>query len=371
MQYFPAVVLANPLRNVSDPAQPCDETKCQLPMCRCASTDIPGGLDPKSMPQIVTISFDDGFRAQDYNTFYKPVFGSRKNPNGCPIGITYFVSNNYSDYALMETVYATGGAEFADHSVTHRSPTTWWKEASSEEWGHEINDQRSIMELWGGIPKDNVKGFRAPFLVTSETEAQVLHDSGFEYEASMGTDTHYWPFTLDYKSPICIDPATCPENSYPGLWLVPVVLYNQSNGPSCPMLDGCTVPVTKQDWLDFLWENFNAHFNGNRSPFGLYSHITWFYLSEVRAEAMNEFLDKLLSMDDVYIVTHSQMLDWVKNPTSLSGIAEFEPWKCPDRPAPRCDAQNPTCNTVFDNVQFKSCSPCPQEYPTYGNPEGK
>lgn len=365
-----AVVMGKPLNQASDPAQPCDETKCQLPQCRCASTEVPGGLAAKSIPQIITISFDDGFRTQDYETYYKPIFGDRKNPNGCPIGITYFVSNNYSDYALMEDVYANEGAEFADHSVTHRTPTTWWKEASAEELTHEINDQKTIMELWGGVPKDAIKGFRAPFLVTSETELSVLHDNKFSYEASMGTNTHYWPYTLDYKSPICIDPATCPVNSYPGLWLVPIVLYNQSNGVSCPMLDACTVPVTKQDWLDFLWDNFYAHYNDSRTPFGLYSHVAWLYLSDARAEALKEFLGKVLTAEDVYVVTHSQMLDWVRNPVPTSKIADFDPWKCPGRSPPRCSYKNPTCSTTFDNIQFKSCSSCPHSYPTYGNPSG-
>ena len=365
-----AVVVAKPLYNVSDPAQPCDETKCQPPICRCASTDIPGGLDPKSIPQTIMISFDDGFRREDYDTYYKPVFGDRRNPNGCPIGLTYFVSNSFSDYALMEGVYANEGAEFADHTVTHRTPISWWEEATEDEWSHEINDQRTIMELWGGIPKDKVKGFRSPYLVTSETEIKVLHDSAFSYEASMGTDTYYWPYTLGYKSPICIEPATCPVNSYPGLWLVPVALYKQSNGVQCAMLDACTVPVTKEDWLDFLWENFNAHYNGNRSPFGLYSHVTWFYISDTRVEAMNDFLEQVLTMEDVYVVTHTQMLDWVKDPVPFSRIVDFDPWKCPERPPPRCDYQNPTCSTMFDNIQFKSCSECPKNHPTYGNPEG-
>ena len=351
----------------SNPAQPCDTINCQLPNCRCASTNVPGGLNPQSIPQIITISFDDAFRVIDYNNYYKPIFGNRLNPNNCPIGITYFVSHFNTDYALMETAYALDRAEFADHSVTHRTPSSWWTSATEQQWTSEINDQKDIMELWGGIPQNEVKGFRAPYLATSENELKVLHDNAFSYEASMSTDENYWPFTLDYKSPICNSPSTCPVNSYPGLWLVPVKQLQQSNGVRCVMLDACTVPITKQDWLDFLWENFNSHYNTNRSPFNLYSHAAWFYISTARVEAMNEFLDEVLALGDVYVVTQSQMLHWVRNPVPSSTVANFEPWKCPSRQAPRCDYQNPTCNTL----QFKSCSSCPNTYPTIGNPEGK
>lgn len=354
-----------------EPAQPCDETKCKLPLCRCANTNIPGGLDPKQTPQIITINFDDGFRDLDYQTYYKPIFTNRKNPNGCQVGLTYFVSHNYTDYALMEHVYSNDGAEFADHSVTHRSPTTWWEDATEEEWSHEINDQRSILELWGGMGKDEVRGFRSPFLVTSETELKVLHESSFLYEASMGTTTNYWPFTLDYESPICISPATCPKNAYPGLWLVPIALYKQSNGNYCAMLDACTTPITEEDWFNFLMENFNAHYDYNRSPFGIYSHSAWFYISDVRAKAMEAFLDKVLAFEDVYIVTQSQMLDWVSQPVALDKIKDFDSWKCPPRPAPRCDYMQPTCQKMYEDKYFKSCSSCPNNYPSYGNPEGK
>ncbi len=360
---------------LSDPALPCNATQCQLPNCHCASTSTPGGLSGKETPQIVTISIDDGLRDLDYTTYYSPVFNGRKNPNGCPIGLTYFTSHYYSDYSLMEHAYHVDAAEFADHSVTHREPTTWWENASEEEWTHEIMDQRSIIGLWGGVPEEEVRGWRSPFLVTSETQLKVLHENKFLYEASMGTSTNYWPFTLDYKSPICNSPATCPVNSYPGLWIVPTVLYKQSSGYPCAMLDACTAPVSEEDWMSFFEENFEVHYSDNRSPFGIYSHSSWFFQGQARVNALTKFLDKLAGMKDVYIVTHKQMLDWVRSPTPLEKIGEFESWKCPPRPAPRCDYTTPPCLMTYPNASnaiLKTCSaPCPVNYPGYGNPEGK
>ena len=166
-----------------DPAQPCDENKCKLPDCRCAGTDIPGGINLNDTPQIIMISFDDGVRVIDYESYYSKVFNERKNPNGCPIGLTLFVSHNYTDYALVEDLYYSQGYEIADHSVTHREPTDWWNSATNEEWTHEIMDQKSILNKWANVPLSSVRGFRGPFLVTSETELRVLHDNKFYYDA--------------------------------------------------------------------------------------------------------------------------------------------------------------------------------------------
>ena len=358
--------------NAVSPAQPCDKAKCQLPNCSCASTEIPGGLSVKDTPQIVTFSFDDGLRDQDYQSFYSQIFNSRKNPNGCPIKLTYFVSHAYTDYALVEHAHLVDGSEIADHSVTHRTPNTWWLNTTDEEMTHEIMDQREILHLWGNVDLGDVRGFRAPFLSTSEMELKVLHENKFLYEASMVTDKNYWPFTLDYKSPICNSPATCPENAYPGLWIVPNVIYNQSSGYPCSMLDACTAPVSEDDWMQFFEDNFNAHYKTNRSPFGVYSHSSWFFGGKARVDALKKFLTKLGSMQDVYIISHYQLLQWVQNPTPLSKIRDFKAWQCSAASAPRCQLDHPTCNKFYNNAGLlKSCNTCPPYYPGYGDPQGK
>ena len=357
-----------------DPAQPCVESLCKLPDCHCAGTDIPGGLDVKDTPQIVAISFDDGVRVIDYESYYSKVFNGRKNPNGCPIGLTLFVSHNYTDYTLVEDLHYAQGYEMADHSVTHREPIDWWNSATYKEWTNEVMDQKAILNEWGNVPMDSVRGFRGPFLVTSETELQVLHDNNFTYDATMGSKTPYWPFTLDYKSPLCTSPATCPEGAYPGLWIIPNLIYKQKSGYPCAMLDACTGPKTEQDWVDFFMDNFNSHYNGNRSPFTIYSHSAWFYMGAERASAYIAFLDKLATMKDVYIITHSQMLDWVKSPTPLDKIADFASWQCSGpHDTPRCDYKSATCHKVYsDQSLLNSCTaPCPPNYPQYGNPKGK
>ena len=57
----------------------------------------------------------------------------------------------------------------------------------------------------------------------------------------------------------------------------------------------------------------------------------------------NAFLIKLTTMGDVWIVTVSQGLEWIKNPTTLDKIKDFKPWKC-DTPAP------PACSSHAINA---------------------
>ena len=351
---------------ISNPAQPCVPGQCKPPNCRCAGVDIPGGLTPSKTPQIVLISFDDGLRTQDYEGFYASVFNGRKNPNGCQIGLTFFASHYYTNYALLEDINKQYGYEMAVHTIDHNTNSLTTK----EEFTGEIMGMKEILCMWGNVSSNSVRGFRAPFLATNEAEIQVLYDNKFLYEASMSTDTMYWPFTLDYKSPLCNAPATCPNNAYPGLWIVPVINLQQKSGYPCNMLDACTDPQSNQDWIDLLTNNFNAHYNGNRAPMGIYAHSSWFYRGQGRDGVLKTFLDKLATMQDVFVITHAQMLDWVRNPTPLDQIKNFVPWNCSPRPQPRCDYHSPGCLKWYADSGYllSTCTtPCPRVFPQYGN----
>ena len=35
----------------------------------------------------------------------------------------------------------------ADHSVDHREPTTWWANATVDEWTHEVMDQKTSVAV--------------------------------------------------------------------------------------------------------------------------------------------------------------------------------------------------------------------------------
>lgn len=57
-------------------------------------------------------------------------------------------------------------------------------------------------------------------------------------------------------------------------------------------------------------------YNDNKAPFGLNMHAAWFFFDDY-LKAADTFIKKLLEMDDVYIVSVAQALDWMRNPVEV------------------------------------------------------
>lgn len=72
---------------------------------------------PEQIPQIVMLTFDDA--VNDINkAIYAGIFErGRKNPNGCPISATFYVSHEWTDYTQVQDLYADGH-EMASHTVS-------------------------------------------------------------------------------------------------------------------------------------------------------------------------------------------------------------------------------------------------------------
>ena len=49
-------------------------------------------------------------------------------------------------------------------------------------------------------------------------------------------------------------------------------------------------------------------------------------------DAMNEFIQRLTSMDDVFILPVHKALEWMRDPTPMAGIKDFKPWQCDFQP---------------------------------------
>lgn len=76
-----------------------------------------GGIPVEQTPQIVLLTFDDAV-----NDLNKPLYSDlfeneRKNPNGCPITATFYVSHEWTDYSQVQNLYADGH-EMASHTVS-------------------------------------------------------------------------------------------------------------------------------------------------------------------------------------------------------------------------------------------------------------
>ena len=102
---------------------------CKLPDCFCRGTQIPKGLKAKDIPQMIMITFDDAVNVQVFKFVEAIVNGGITNPNGCKISTTYFNSHEWTDYFMLNDLYHQR-QEVADHTITHRTPIPWWKNAT-------------------------------------------------------------------------------------------------------------------------------------------------------------------------------------------------------------------------------------------------
>lgn len=199
----------------NDPATTCEPSRCKLPDCRCSGTDIPGNLNASNIPQIVMVTFDDAVNEQNFN-FYLKLFNGKTNPNGCNISGTFFVSHEYTNYVMVNLLYHQGHS-MADHSITHRTPISWWKNANYSQWTSEIVGQRTILNKVGFVAVDHVKGVRAPFLqIGGDNEFKMLYDNKFLFDSSMPTlqrNPPLWPYTFDYRSTQECTIPPCPQGN--------------------------------------------------------------------------------------------------------------------------------------------------------------
>ncbi|XP_025264230.1 uncharacterized protein LOC105253057 isoform X3 [Camponotus floridanus] len=360
----PATIYPTP--QVDKPAAKCRKDVCLLPDCNCGGADIPGDYLPEEIPQIVLLTFDDSVNDLNKGLYADLFEKGRKNPNGCPISATFYVSHEWTDYSQVQNLYASGH-EIASHTVSH----SFGEQFSARKWAREVAGQREILAAYGGVKLEDVRGMRAPFLsVGGNNMFKMLWDTNFTYDSSMPIYENRppsWPYTLDYKLfHDCMIPP-CPTRSYPGLWEVPMVMWQDLNGGRCSMGDACSNPPTPDGVYKMLIKNFERHYTTNRAPFGLFYHAAWFTQPHHK-EGFISFLDTIVTMDDVWIITNWQAIQWIRNPTPLALLHTFEPFGChyPDRPK-KCNNAK-VCNLWHKSgVRYmKTCQACPDIYPWTG-----
>jgi hypothetical protein len=374
-----------------NPAPPCPlDGSCKLPNCFCSTTTTENISPRWTAPQLVTLTFDDAVNVLNYE-YYQTLF-ARTNPNGAKIGVTYFVTHDYCDYSLVHQLFRNHH-EIALHSITHQVNTTYWQTLPELGWKMEVVDQLDLMNKFAKVPKPLMKGFRAPFLQTGGNAMyRVLKDDpSLQWESSMPTIAHrkpgLWPYTNDYSSIQDCQIEPCRNQSFPGFWTYPMIVAMGGNGFSCSMVDTCLpTPVTAQETYDLLKKNFDDHYEFesgnvpgnpgivNRAPFPIAIHYAWI-VDEQRRAGLNMFLDYLHDLPDVYMVTISQAIEYVKNPVLSSAITPTSPsYLAVKNPLPDGCAVKYTC--PYTNVPpggdryMGSCVPCSPNYPWLGNPLG-
>jgi len=362
-------------------ATACDPSQCVPPDCLCPGNET--AVPETERPQIIYLTYDDAFTAEAESNFYRGLFnGTFKNPNGCNIRATHFLTAQYTDYTLVNQYYKMGH-EMASHSITHRTDSNYWKGLNVDGWSDEIEGMRKMISQFAAIPKEEIKGFRAPFLQLGGDEMYTaLERDGFAYDCSWPTrdygyldmDIGLFPYSLKYKSIQDCPIKPCPECSYEKLLVQPMLdledlwlgadPYHPDNGMPCSMLDGCIIMVdnpTRDTVKGMLMKNFLRNRNGTRAPMGLYMHAAWFFGAEnnFHYDGYVDFIKEVTeTYDDVWFVTISEGLDYVMNFNSYSNadllaLTETDaPFGCPPVTGVDCSPLKPCLFPHVENTDI-------------------
>lgn len=265
-------------------------------------------------------------------------------------------------------------------------PAAYWRTATESDYATEFTSQRTIFKTLAGIPEDAIRGMRAPYLQTSgNSMIRMAKDNNFVWDSSYSSQENnpsLWPYTFDYRSTAGCSIEPCPTASVPGFWEIPMIDWIDTNDTLCANVDSCYFPSDKEEALMLLRSNFLRHYNMNRAPFPINLRTNWFYNNgHYNLEALQVFLDEIEQLSDVYLVTYSQALQWVRTPVVLQELAASDMFGCNyfDR-IDVCSKPN-LCgyyNITYqpNNVEhqgdryFQTCFQCPDEYPWVNNPTG-
>jgi hypothetical protein len=369
-----------------------------------AAAPPPAGLAPQQVPQFVVFGSDDngysgleGSGAAGGMHFLTEVFAGRHNPpgrgnpgtfDGAPVHYSFYVN----------TYYVTGETSAAYNDLVRDDPV-WVKRAWREaiDAGHEIgvhshshphgrdlsiagwrDEMQRCIEVLGrphdpkeipgspnpdsglGVGRDELPGFRTPYLEYSDRTLTAVQQEGFAYDCSLEEGTQddqdgsnfVWPYLLDHGSPA--NPEIGP---HPGLWEIPVYVFVVPPDGECERLgvapglraglnrrkdyfDVEAGKVTGMDWN--LWCEFSmtpAEFlatvnytlelrlQGNRCPLtiGLHSelysdrHATAECATGVaeRRAALQQLVDSVQRHEDVRVVSSRELLTWLRQPVPL------------------------------------------------------
>ena len=207
------------------------------------SRQPPAGLQPKDIPQFVSITFDDNFGlanpiAEGGIDYIVDFYKNKKNSDGTPIHATFF---HTSIYLVDETQKVLGGKNGEDHQGRNRKA---WSSAfqngheaavhtvnhfnggvvqldpddccrarnwSEDQWAAELQSCKSTLTGIEGIGArpDDVIGFRTPYLGYNDNVFKALRGLKFAYDTTLpncfddvedGTNCS-WPYTLEKGSP--------------------------------------------------------------------------------------------------------------------------------------------------------------------------
>ena len=338
---------------------------------RSASARPPGGLTPAQAPQFVLLGFDDNPDTGPM-TWFVDYLQAKRNPAGSGKTGTF-------DGGQVRAIFYSNGKYWSDQSLVaiHRRALAEGHEIGNHTQNHE-NGGRFAEEKWraemaacmqtfadAGIPAEDMRGFRTPFLAYNAATFAAVAAEGFAYDSSIEEGEHaaqdgtnfLWPYTLGQGSP---GNATtfAPDSpkrvgSHPGLWEIPLHVFMIPSDADCARhgvapglrariganlkqaygagsgepaekisgLDWNVLEAAKCDGPEFLAilkHTLDLRLAGNRAPLMVGGHTALYPADKPdRRKAMEEFIAYALSKPGVRFVTGRQLLEWMRQPQAL------------------------------------------------------
>jgi peptidoglycan/xylan/chitin deacetylase (PgdA/CDA1 family) len=340
-----------------------------------ASAAAPGGLSREQTPQFVSVGWDDNGDAEGVRW----ALGVHERTRGHASFFVNSIYGS-SEAVKQAWIDAwKSGHEIGNHTAGHLSNRSG-QPFTVAQWQSEIQSCTDFLIEAGILQANGRCGFRAPYLEYDDHTLTAIQELGFDYDCSIeeGHDgaqdgsNYYWPYTLDRLSPghtwrvqHTQPPSPISElTPHAGLWELPVYAliappdercaeYGTAPGLRALLQDrqpqffaaatgkivgfdynlwapvaGEGLAMSKSEFLATTKYSFDQHYAGNRAPFLLGAH-TAFYVAAYdnnapgtpraadRRAAVEELLAYVTSKPGVRVVSHRELLDWLRNPQPL------------------------------------------------------
>lgn len=365
------------------------------------SQNPPADLKVEDVPMFVTMGFDDNGHSGlispekiEGMNWASTFFSSLKN-SGDGNEKTFDKTNGSCSF-YYTTQYISGESEEpaklvreswfnavkAGHGIgCHTDHHYEGGEFSKDQWKNEIEtcldklttpySTEDNTTAGVGAKREDIIGFRTPFLEYNDNTFKAVKDAGFIYDCSIEEGfaidqdgrNFYWPYTLDEGAPgniysSAIESDLEKVSPQKGLWEFPAYAiitppddlcekYGVESGfrdriklrdeEDCfSVLDGkitgfdynalVSFKMNKQEWLATLKYTLDLRLDGNRAPM-LYGGHTDVYADgydicpnitvEERREVLEAFFTYAISKPEVRVVKIEDILEWMKSPVKL------------------------------------------------------
>ncbi|MFT4925315.1 MAG: peptidoglycan/xylan/chitin deacetylase (PgdA/CDA1 family) [Phenylobacterium sp.] len=358
------------------------------------SQQPPASLPANMVPQFVTLGFDDNSEADGINWTLQTLAGL-KNPaglgsaatfDGQPLKASFFptcrqAEQNPAILTAWNQIYLQGH-EIGNHTYAHE----WGQNFSQQQWESQMQGCMTLLSApfkagdassGAGVPREQIQGFRAPFVLYNDDTFKAMKTVGLSYDVSIqegnqadqDTSNYFWPYTLDEGSPGSQLAWWGPNVSkHPGVWSLPLHMlqvvpddrvakyglnYSLLNkihetlkkfnfkGNKLTAFDfnlyssgDWLYALTKAEALAVLKYNLDARLAGNRAPLVLGFHTDYLSGSAIanmnatspqdRRDVVKEFLEYAVTIKAVRVVRHIDVINWMRQPTKLVVCADNE-----------------------------------------------